>query len=484
METAMTAWMTVILGVIPLLAWVLWSWNELRYVVPAVKKCSVFGSMLPPGRMGLPYFGEMFVFLWHFKIIRRPDEYIDRMRQKYGDGVGMFRTHLFGKPSIITCLPEVNKFVLQTNSHFELEWPAVELVGRASMVAVQGKQHERIRRFVVDAINKPDALRRITQLVQPRIVAALQSWAEKGRVITYKESKKVTFENIGKLFASMEPGPELEELLAWFDGLVKGFRALPLNLPGTAYRHALKCRKKLEAVFEERMEMRKRNPNEGANKDLLDGLMEMRDEQGNKLTDRELVDNIVSIVVAGFESTTLSIMWAVYYLAKYPDILEKLREENRAIARSRNGEFITSEDVPKMVYTSKVVEETIRLANIALLLFRKVKNDVDYKGYRIPKDWTVILWVRYLHTNPENFDDPLRFNPDRWDKMAKPGSYLVFGGGSRICAGNMLVRYQLAILLHHLSLGYRWELVNPDAGFKYLPHNSPVDGAEIAIQKL
>ncbi|KAI4365905.1 hypothetical protein MLD38_021844 [Melastoma candidum] len=449
---------TVMLGVmvIPVLGWFLWWWNELRYAIPAKMRCTASGSKLPPGHMGLPFIGEMFSFFWYFKVIRRPDEYIDSLRRKYGDGVGMFRTHLFGRPSIITCFPMVNKFVLQSDdAKFGPGWPTPELVGRTSLIMVQGAEHQRVRAFVVNAINKPDALRRITLLVQPRIVAALQSWAAKGRIIAYKEAKKVTFENIGKLFAGTEPGPELEELQQMFGDVVKGVRALPLNIPGTAYRHALKCRKKLEKIFEERVMMKKKTQQEGTEIDLLDGLMQVKDEEGNKLSDREVVDNIVSLVLGGFESTTLSIMWAIYYLAEYPKVLEKLREECMAIGKSRNGEFITSEDVKNMKYTGKVIEETIRLANIAFIVFRNVKDDIDYKGYRIPKNWNVIVWLRYLHTNPEYFDDPMCFNPDRWDKMVQPGTYQVFGGGARVCAGNMLVRYQLAILLYHLSIGYR-----------------------------
>ncbi|CAN1262346.1 Protopanaxadiol 6-hydroxylase [Linum perenne] len=65
-----------------------------------------------------------------------------------------------------------------------------------------------------------------------------------------------------------------------------------------------------------------------------------------------------------------------------------------------------------------------------------------------------------------------------------PGSYQVFGGGSRICAGNMLARIQVAVFLHHLSTGYKWELINPDAPMIYLSHPTPMDGVDISIAKL
>ncbi|KAL2482022.1 Ent-kaurenoic acid oxidase 2 [Forsythia ovata] len=365
---------------------------------------------------------------------------------RYGDGVGLYRTYLFGSPSIIVYSPYANKFVLQDANNFSPGWPSNEIVGRTSLVAVDGDSHTRVRSFVVRAINQPDSLRSITLTIQPRVTTALQSWAKKGRITVFKEAKKVTFENIGKYFASFEPGPVLDNLDVLFKGLVNGFRASPINLPGTTYHHSLKCRKKVMAIFREELEKRKKSE--------------------------------------GYESTSLAIMWAFYYIAKYPDVLRKLQEEHLPISKKLNGDFITYEEISSCKYTSKVVEEIIRLANIAPCVFRTAKKDVHYKGYKIPKDWKVICWVRYVHTEPENFEDPMCFNPDRWDEQPKAGTHLVFGGGTRICAGNMLARLQVAVLLHHLVVGYRWELVNPNAEMIYLSHPRPADGVDINISKI
>jgi cytochrome P450 len=76
---------------------------------------------------------------------------------------------------------------------------------------------------------------------------------------------------------------------------------------------------------------------------------------------------------------------------------------------------ITHDDIPKMKYTAKVVEETIRMANIAPMIHRVVNRDVEYGGYIIPEGWSVLVWVRSLHTDPDYYQDPLTFNPDRWD---------------------------------------------------------------------
>ncbi|KAK4394546.1 Abscisic acid 8'-hydroxylase 3 [Sesamum angolense] len=455
MEMATGVWVALLVGILAVVGWLLWWWNDILYALRSLRRGGG-GAKLPPGYMGIPFLGEMLTFLWYFKILGRPDDYINSKRCKYGDGVGLYRTHLFGSPAIIACTPSANKFVLQTDSSFFLEWPSVELVGTTSLVAVQGSSHTRVRSFVVRAINQPDALRKIALMVQPRITVALESWAQKGRIRVYKEAKKVTFANIGKYFASFEPGLVLDTLDELFKGLTAGIRAYPLNFPGTALHHALQCRKKAMAIFRDEMEKRKNGDASKGKNDLMEGLMQMKDDDGKQLTETEVLDNMVSLVVAGYTSTSLSIMWAFRYLAMHPDVVEKLR----------------------------VVEEVIRLANVAAFIFRTAKKDVEYKGYIIPKGWKVVCWLRYLHTNPENFEDPMCFNPDRWNEPPKPGSYLVFGGGSRICAGNMLARLQVAVLLHHLVVGFRWELVNPNATMSYLPHPKPVDEVEVDICRI
>ncbi|XP_044318237.1 ent-kaurenoic acid oxidase 1 [Triticum aestivum] len=250
------------------------------------------------------------------------------------------------------------------------------------------------------------------------------------------------------------------------------------------HKRKKKCRRKLNAVFRQELEARKKVGKECD--DLMSGLMHMKDEQGKKLGDEEVVDNIVSLVIAGYESTASAIMWATYHLAKSPAALAKLREENMALSESKAGSplMITHDDLPKMKYTAKMEEETIRMANIAPMVHRVANKDVEYGGYMIQAGWSVLVWVRSLHTDPSFYRDPLTFNPDRWDEPAKPGTYQVLGGGYRICAGNMLARLQLTIMLHHLSIGYEWELSNPNAEIGYLPHPRPMDGATMAFRKL
>ncbi|KAI3521741.1 hypothetical protein L1887_11213 [Cichorium endivia] len=481
---ALGQWSTVVIGVVPLLGWLFWWWNDIWYGL--VVRLSKGGTKLPPGHMGLPILGETITFLWYFKLLRRPDDYINSKRHKYGDGIGMYKTHLFGRPSVIAFLPVTNKFLLRDTESFKYGWAMVKLVGKTSLSGVHGKAHLRLRNFVSRSINQPNALRRIAILVQPRMISALESWTECHKITFYDEMKKVNFENIGMYFASIKPGPTLDRLNKYLAGVVSGFRAYPLNIPGFTFYKALQCRRKTEAIFREELDKRRKN-NDGKDQpinDIMDGLMNLKDEEGDHLSDTEVLDNITSILLGGFESTVVVTMWAVYYLAKYPKVLQKLRDENMALKKTKSEQLVTSDEILKLEYTMKVVDEAIRLANIAAFVPRVATKDFEYKGYTIPKGWNVILWLRNVHIDPKNFEDPLCFNPDRWNGSMLPENFQAFGAGPRICAGNMLARLQLALFLHHLSTGYKWKLVNPYAKVKYLPHPKPEDGLEITIEKL
>ncbi|KAJ6888560.1 hypothetical protein NC652_029591 [Populus alba x Populus x berolinensis] len=127
------------------------------------------------------------------------------------------------------------------------------------------------------------------------------------------------------------------------------------------------------------------------------GLMQIEDDEGSQLSDQEVLDNIVGLVIAS--------TWAIYYLAKYPHVLAKLREENTAACKNKKGDFITR---------GGRNYKNGQLAIIAAFVFRMATREVEYKDingythrlYKIPRNWKVIIWARYFHTNPESFEDP------------------------------------------------------------------------------
>lgn len=234
------------------------------------------------------------------------------------------------------------------------------------------------------------------------------------------------------------------------------------------------CRKKLSDILLN--EVRERKQHEIKKNDFLQILMDSVDENGTKLNEVEVMENIVSLILGGYESTSNVMTWGLYYLAKYPDVLERLKvkgqsdwylffswrfffayiygsslmllqEETRLIQKQKsNDKLLTAQDIKSMKYTSKVAEELIRLSNVSPFIFRTVAKDnvvingkhddfvsVDlvfsgiccfenwcvclyhWIGYKFPKNWKVIVWIRSFHIDSRYFADPFTFNPDRWD---------------------------------------------------------------------
>uniref|UniRef100_A0A803LUK1 Uncharacterized protein n=1 Tax=Chenopodium quinoa TaxID=63459 RepID=A0A803LUK1_CHEQI len=320
------------------------------------------------------------------------------------------------------------------------EWPTTQVLGANSVITLnEGQQHSIIKSAIVKSINQPDSLSRIVLQIQPTIVAALQLWSQMPKINAFYQVKKVTLDYTMRYIAHLEIGSsQIDAIEKLYQGIVYGFRAQPWNLPGTAYHHALKarictdtCRKEITKKLKEELEKRKQKNKDRVSgestviSDLMDGLMQMKNNEQRHLSEKEVLDNVVSTILVGHISIAYAITWSLRFLANNPHVLLKLREENKAMIKENNNESITYEDILKLKYTNKVTEETIRMANLSAFVFRKATDDIVFKGYLIPKGWSVLVWLRNLHNDPTNFEDPMSFNPDRWDDLKTKPKYLV-----------------------------------------------------------
>ncbi|KAK9688974.1 hypothetical protein RND81_09G025800 [Saponaria officinalis] len=466
----------------PLLACLFWWWNELWYASPVRARCKSLNAKLPPGHLGIPIFGDYLSFMWYFHFIRRPDRYIRSKMQKYGNNnnnVGAYRTYLYGSPAIIASSPSLCKSKITATTGFKQGWPSSEVLGSHSVISIHGSRHQHIKGLLTSEFTQPDTLTRIAQQLQPCIVAALHSWFQMGQINTFHQVKRVALEFMGRYMGGLELGPEIDALEKLFSTMNEGIRAQPWNFPGMPFRHALQCRKKLtEKLRLQLMKKKKEGKSIGATSDMMDRLMQSKDKEGRHLSDEEVVDNVLSSIA------NILFTWAIYFLAKNPHVLLKLREENMEMAREKKGADVIYKDFLRLKYTNKVVDETIRIASLSGFVFKKATEDIKFEGYLIPKGWNVLLWLRHLHVDPSNFEDPLTFNPDRWDSRPKHGTYLPFGGGVRTCPGSTMARLITILFLHQLAIGYRWELTNPDMKIIYLSHPVPADGVDVSVSKI
>jgi cytochrome P450 len=193
-----------------------------------------------------------------------------------------------------------------------------------------------------------------------------------------------------------------------------------------------------------------------ARRDLLSVLVSARDEEGRAMSDEEVRDEILTLFIAGHETTASALAWALYLLGQHPEALERARGEASAL----RGRPATAADLPRLGFCLQVFKEAMRLYPPIYVMARRCLVDVRIGSFDLPRDTALIISPWTLHRRPEIWPDPERFDPSRFEPAAEQArdklAYLPFGAGPRICIGNHFSLMQgplaLATLLARLDL--------------------------------
>jgi cytochrome P450 len=253
----------------------------------------------------------------------------------------------------------------------------------------------------------------------------------------------------GRYQAEMRPNIlDLLNLPAWLAGF--GRRKVPGRTFG-----------EFDVIVQRLIESRARNPGDFP-KDLLARLIAARDEQtGGGMTDREVRDHVITIFMAGHETTAMAMTWTWFLLSQHPAQEAQLHAE---LDRVLQGREPSHDDVGKLTYTRMVVEESMRIYPPVHTIAREAMGEDTLVGQRVPKGSTVLIvpWLVHRHAklwdNPGKFD-PERFSPERSETRQR-FAYLPFGGGKRICIGAAFALTEATVLLATLAQRYRLRLAS------------------------
>lgn len=197
--------------------------------------------------------------------------------------------------------------------------------------------------------------------------------------------------------------------------------------------------------------------------DLLDLLMEGADpETGRRMSPSELRDNLLTFIVAGHETTALTLSWALYLCAFDPAVQDRARAEAQAVlGRGPGGRAATGADVARLPYVRQIIDETLRLYPPAAILSRTAQSEDTLCGRTVRRGDTVMLPIYALHRHHQLWRDPDRFDPDRFapGQQIDRFAFLPFGGGPRICIGASFALQEAVIILSTLLARFRFELV-------------------------
>jgi len=219
--------------------------------------------------------------------------------------------------------------------------------------------------------------------------------------------------------------------------------------------------------------------------DLLTLLMNTRDENGEPMSDEFVRDNILTLFLAGHETTANTLTWAFYYLAKHPDIAEQLHRE---VDEVLGGRMPTLDDLPRLPYTLMVIKETMRIQPTVSVFPRTIVDDLELGGYQLTGGGVVFISPYILHHDPRWWSSPETFDPIRFSAENEPNipkyAYLPFGGGPRVCIGNHFSLMESQILLALITSRYSLSL-DPEAVIKPLRQitTSPIGGLPMRLHR-
>lgn len=375
--------------------------------------------------------------------------------------------------------PEAARVVLVTRAHlFKPTYPTSKekMIGPEALFFQQGTYHSRLKKLV-QASFLPCAIRGSVSEIEQIVLAFLPTW-KYATINTLQQMKMYAFDVAMISVFGEKQHSEMEGIKHLYRCLEMGYNSMPLDLPGTPFHKAMKARKQLNEALRRVIEKRRHSGKQGGG--LLGVLLEAKDE---KLNDSQIADNIIGVIFAAHDTTASVLTWILKYLHDNQDLLEAVTSEQEGIRQEiiEANRRLTWDDTRRMPLTTRVIQETLRTASILSFTFREAVEDVEFEGYFIPKGWKVLPLFRSIHHCADFFPQPQKFDPSRFEVPPRPNTYMPFGNGVHSCPGSELAKLEMLILLHHLTLTYRWKATEDEDGIQYGPFPVPKGGLPIRV---
>ena len=313
----------------------------------------------------------------------------------------------------------------------------------------------------------------------------VESWRD-GMVVDVNDTMTATtMDVLGRTLFGVDvtENPVVSEasdaILARFD-TSRFWSFLPDRLPTPTNRRYRQKLDELQQFVGDLAHQRRQQQPETRGDDLLSILVGFVD--ASDLTVEEFRDNMVTFLFAGHETTALGLTYTLLCLAQHPDRQDDLRAEVDAV---RDG-TVRAEDLPKLTQMEHVIDEALRLYPPVYMFFREAKRDMTLQGYDILAGTTLVLPQWAVHRDPEWWDDPETFRPERFGNDAEHPeyAYFPFGGGPRHCIGMQFARMEMKTVLATVLDEYSFELVSdPDPDLIASANLKPGDPIEIDLHR-
>ncbi|MFN6946577.1 MAG: cytochrome P450 [Cytophagaceae bacterium] len=256
---------------------------------------------------------------------------------------------------------------------------------------------------------------------------------------------------------------------------------IPLWLPTPGNLQYKKNRSELFEIINEIILKRRKSP-EGEHHDLLQMLMDATDEEtGEQMTDLQLRDEVITLFLAGSETSSNALAWTFHLFCQNRDKEEKARMEiDQILVKGLSG----LEALRELRYLNMVMQESMRIFPPAWFISREALNDDEIDGYKIPKKTQVYISIHGMHNHPRYWEEPEKFIPERFEQNDRPKyAYFPFGGGPRLCIGIELARMEVILGLFELLQEYTFEQIDKIVEPEPLITLRPKNGLHLKISK-
>jgi cytochrome P450 len=417
-------------------------------------------NTLPPGPKG------------HFLLGSSPDfkrdqlEFYAACARQYGDVVPL---RLGPRRALLIYHPDAVEEVLVTRSRDFIKSPGVRLLRRLlgdGLLLSEGDFWLRQRRLVQPAFHR-QRVAAYGEVMTSLAARRMAGWKDGDVIDVHAEMMGLTQAIVAKTLFDADVADESYAVGHASNVLMEDFGArlgsllqlLPDWLPTPANLRAGRAIRRLNQVVYRMIGARRRGGDDRG--DLLSILLQARDaDDGSRMTDRQVRDEVMTLFMAGHETTAVALSWTWYLLSEHPTVAARLAEELRAAVGDR-APAVT--DLPRLKYTEMVVTESMRLYPPAYGVGRQATRPTEIAGYSVAPGVIVIIPTFVVHRDPRWFEEPETFRPERWaNDLARRlprFAYFPFGGGPRQCSGTGFAMMEAILLLATITQRFRLTMV-------------------------
>lgn len=408
--------------------------------------------------MKLPDRSRTPFLLQTLQLIAQPTKFLDSCIERYGDPFIVRVLGLNSPPVVFFSDPQAIQEIFSLPSSkldFRKATHVFEaLMGKQSLILQEGKSHQRQRQLMMPPF-KSDRMKSYGKLICEITEQVTEHWTTGTSVLMHQVMPEITLKIILQVVFGISPGSRYQQLEKLLSSLLEDvtkplysslffFPPLQKDLGAwSPWGQFLRRRQEIDTLIYAEIAERRLEDNQ-TRSDILSLLIEAQDENGEQMSDEELRDQLVSLLLLGYETTAAALAWAFHWIYASSTVTQKLQQELDSL-----GESPEPTVVAKLPYLSAVCSETLRINPIALICTpRMTKEPLQLAGYEIDPGTILIPCIYLAHRREAVFVEPKLFKPERFmEQKFSSYEYLPFGGGDRGCIGLAFSMFEMKLVL-------------------------------------